>query len=263
MGLISNQMLIEAISKIKDKIKEAKEAKTEAELESVKESKLERESESVKLPNDADINTTDLPSHEELVDIMVTLEWNAFDKVENEGGRASCQNDFATFNIMRRSQYLTWSDEMICSYINDFTEANEAGWNLITEKYGRMEESTAPKKWEEIKDKFPSISPEKKAIIENIVAVQTGMMEEFAKEFPKASSNTRVIHTADDTPFDTSYETYLRGEISTYSDDTLILYGRFIARLASEGQNLAKLIIENTALLYGYASLEDMESKLI
>ena len=200
---------------------------------------------------------------EELVKKIVDLEWNAFDKVSNEGGRASCQNDFTTFNIMRRSQYLTWSDEMLDSYIKDFEEANARGWNLISEKYGRMEESTAPNRWNEIKDIFPIISDEKKAIIENIVAVQTGMMEEFAKEYPKASSNTRVIHTSEDTIYDTSYETYLRGEISTYSDETLILYGRFIARIAQEGKNLAKLIIENTALLYGYASLEDMESKLL
>lgn len=200
--------------------------------------------------------------HKSLVKWLVWLEWEAFDRVQNEGGRASCQNDFYTFNIMRSSQYLTWSDEMIQSYMNDFIEAGKYGWNLITEKYGRMEESTAPHRWNEIKDAFPQISEEKRAIIENIVGVQTGMMEEFAKEYPKASSNTRLIHTSEDTPYVTSYETYLRGEISTYSDQTLLLYGRFIARLAKDNVNLAKLIIENTALMYGYKSIDDMEEKL-
>ena len=201
-------------------------------------------------------------THAELVEKIVRLEWEAFDKVKNEGGRASCQDDWATFSIMRKSQYLTWSEDMLLSYLNDFVSANERGWNLITEKYGRMEESTAPEEWEKIKDLFPPISDEKKAIIESIVAIQTGMMEEFAKEYPKAASQTRIIHTKDDTPFDTSYETYLRGEISTYSDETLALYGRFIAGIANADQNLAKLIIENSAFLYGYKSLEDMESKI-
>ena len=87
-------------------------------------------------------------------------------------------------------------------------------------------------------------------------------MEEFAKEYPKAAGEARSIHTAEDTPYNTSYETYLRGEISTYSDMTLSLYGRFVAKMAQEGRNIAKETITNSALLYGYASLDDMESKL-
>ncbi len=54
----------------------------------------------------------------------------------------------------------------------------------------------------------------------------------------------------------------LRGEISTYSDETLDLYGRFIAQLGRNNQNLAEMIMRNTALLYGYESLEDLEAKL-
>ncbi len=205
-------------------------------------------------------NDTDVKDR--LMETLIRLEWNAFDKTVNEGGRASCQDDWNTFYAMRKSQYLTWTDEMLESFIDDFQRANERGWNLITEKYGRMEESTAPEEYAKIRDAFPEISPEKKAIIEQIVAIQTGMMEEFAKEYPKAAGEARVIHTYEDTPYDTSYETYLRGEVSTYSDRTLVLYGRFLASLAREGKNLAKMIITNSALLYGYASLDDMESKL-
>ena len=74
------------------------------------------------------------------------------------------------------------------------------------------------------------------------------------------AGNARTIHTADDTPYDTSYETYLRGELMTYSDEMLLLYGRFIARLAQEGKNLAALTMENTVHLYGYADLENNEN---
>ena len=185
----------------------------------------------------------------DLVNTIVRLEWVAFDKAHNEGGRADCQDNWTTFEIMRKSQYLTWTEEMLESYIADFKAANAAGWNLIAEKYGRMEESTAPERWNEIKDSFPPISDEKKAIIESIVQIQVGMMEDFAREFPDAASNARSIHTSEDTEYNTSYETYLRGELSTYSDETLVLYGRFIAGLAAEGRNLAKMIITNTAKL--------------
>lgn len=197
-----------------------------------------------------------------LVNELVSLEWEAFDKVENEGGRADCQDDFNTFSIMRKSQYYAWTEEMLKSYVSDFRRANARGWNLITEKYGRMMESTAPARYAQIKDSFPKIPEMKKEIIEEIVRIQVGWMEEFASQYPKAAGNARSIHTSEDTPFNTSYETYLRGEISTYSDETLDLYGRFIAGLCKEGKNLAKIIMGNTAFLYGYGSLEELEEKL-
>lgn len=197
-----------------------------------------------------------------LVNELVSLEWEAFDKVENEGGRADCQDDWNTFSIMRKSQYYTWTEEMLKSYIKDFHRANDRGWNLITEKYGRMMESTAPLRYREIKDSFPEIPEVKKEIIEEIVKIQVEWMEEFAGEYPKTAGNARSIHSIEDTSYNTSYETYLRGELSTYSDETLDLYGRFIAQLCKEDKNLAKMTMTNTAFFYGYGSLDELEKKL-
>lgn len=197
-----------------------------------------------------------------LINELVTLEWEAFDKVDNEGGRADCQDDFGTFSIMRTSQYDTWTEEMLKSYIHDFHAANEKGWNLITEKYGRMMETTAPLEYAKIRDSLPPVPDMKKEIIEEIVKIQVGWMEEFAEKYPKAAGNARSIHTSEDNRYNTSYETYLRGELSTYSDETLDLYGRFVAKLFEENKNLAEMTMRNTALLYGYESLEDLEAKL-
>ena len=201
-------------------------------------------------------------SKKELVDRLVTLEWQNFDQVKNEGGRADCQDDWGTFSIMRTSQYLTWTEEMLSSYIEDFEAAMGKGWNLITEKYGRMMESTAPGRFEEMKSQFPYLSEEKKAIIEEIVKIQVLWMEEFASDYPYMAGNSRVIHTFEDTPYSTSFETYLRGEMGTYSDRTLELYGRFIVAYLQAGKNLTKDIMTNTALLYGYESLEKAEELL-
>ena len=125
-----------------------------------------------------------------------------------------------------------------------------------------MMETTAPLKYAEIKDSLPPIPDMKKEIIEEIVKIQVGWMEEFAKKYPKAAGNARSIHTSEDNLYNTSYETYLRGELSTYSDETLDLYGRFVAKLYEENKNLAEMTMRNTALLYGYESLEDLEAKL-
>ena len=208
------------------------------------------------------LNMNSLSKKEELVEQLVKLEWQNFDKVKNEGGRADCQDDWGTFSIMRSSQYLTWTEEMLQSYIQDFEAAMAKGWNLITEKYGRMMESTAPACFHEIKDQFPVLPEEKKAIIEEIVKIQVAWMEDFAYNYPYMAGNSRVIHTSEDTLFSTSFETYLRGELGTYSDRTLDLYGRFIVSYLQEGKNLTKEIMTNTALLYGYESLEKAEELL-
>lgn len=199
---------------------------------------------------------------EALVDKIVALEWEAFDKVQNIGGRADCQDDWGTFSIMRKSQYLAWTTELLESFINDFEQAGGQGRNLITEKYGRMMASTSPLEYAQLADKLPPMDEAQIAIIEQIAAIQVGWMEEFCQKYPKMAVNCRSIHTAEDTPWNTSYETYLRGELSTYSPRTLKLYGAFIVELMQQKENLARIIMTNTAFLYGYASLEDAESRL-
>lgn len=201
-------------------------------------------------------------SKEEYVEKIVALEWKQFDKVENEGGRADCQNNWNTFSIMRKSQYLTWTEELLASFYQDLMEAKEKGWNLITEKYARMMESTAPEKYAELEKDLPKRSEERIAIQEEIIKIQVGWMEEFAGKYPKMAGNARSIHTSEDTPYNTSYETYLRGELGTYSEETLILYGRFIVSVQQAGKNLAYEIMNQTALLYGYESVEAAEEKL-
>jgi len=198
-------------------------------------------------------------SFDELLNYMVSLEWQAFDEVQNQGGRADCQDDWNTFSIMRKSQYMTWTRELIISFIEDFKTANSIGRNLITEKYARMMKSTDPEAYEKIKDKLPALTDKQQGLIEQIIQVQVTWMEEFAAKYPYMAGNSRSIHTAEDHLYNTSYETYLRGELSTYSHETLKQYGSFIVQLAKSGQNLARMTMENTAKLYGYASLDDAE----
>jgi len=198
----------------------------------------------------------------EIIEEIVELEWNQFDKVKNEGGRADCQDDFATFSVMRKSQYMTWNEELLISYRNDLIEANQKGWNLIMEKYARMMKSTAPEKYAQMEKELPSLSEKRIAIQEEIVKIQVTWMEEFAKHYPKMADNARSIHTSEDHAYNTSYETYLRGELGTYSETTFVLYGRFITELMQNGKNLAYETMTNTAKLYGYESVEDAEKRM-
>ena len=197
-----------------------------------------------------------------LAEAIVEQEWKQFDQVNNEGGRADCQDDWSTFSIMRMSQYLTWPEELLKSYLADLKDAQNAGWNLITEKYARMMKSTAPLQYAQLEKELPYRSEQRIAIQEEIIKIQVAWMEEFARKYPKMAGNARSIRTEEDHLYNTSYETYLRGELGTYSEETFVLYGRFVADLFREGKNLAYEIMSNTAKLYGYENVETAESRL-
>ncbi len=192
---------------------------------------------------------------------IIEMEWAAFDKVQNKGGRANCQDDRETFLIMRRGQYYSFPAELLCAIRDDFAAALKAGRNFITEKYGYMMESYAPEEFEEIRSKLPEVSEKKRALCSAITPIQVGWMEDFAKRYPNLGGRARVIHTAEDTAANVSYETYLRGELYSYSDETLELYGRFIVSVYNRGENLAKSIMQNEVYMYGYNSLDEAEQR--
>lgn len=201
-------------------------------------------------------------NRDKVIDEIIKLEFEAFDKVQNVGGRAECQNDWPFFYVMRKSQYMTWTDEMLVCIRNLWLENKAKGWNMITEKYGRMMEHTAPEEYEQIKDNFPIKSQQTIAIVNQIAEIQVNWMQEFAEKYPKLASNARDITSDADEIYNTSYETYLKGELLTYSEELLKLYAQFIVDLSREGKNLAYMTIENTAHLQGYKTLEEAEQHI-
>lgn len=197
----------------------------------------------------------------DMIDKVIAEEWSQFDKVENEGGRADCQDDYKTFSIMRKAQYMTWSKEMLESFYADLIAAKNSGWNLIMEKYARMMQSTNPLGYARLEKDLPVINEDRIRIQEEIIKIQVGWMEDFAKLYPKLAGNMRTIRTSSDTSFNTSYETYLRGELCTYSEKTMLLYASFIIGLLKAGRNLAIETMGNTAKMYGFESLKEAEEK--
>jgi hypothetical protein len=59
----------------------------------------------------------------------------------------------------------------------------------------------------------------------------------------------------DDTAEDTAFETYLRGELETYSDDTLMLLHRDVIELKKMGINGSQQIYEHLVKALGYDSI--------
>ena len=197
----------------------------------------------------------------DLVEEVIRHEWDQFQRTENEGGRAACQGNWPMFHQMRASQFMTWPEDLLRSYLDDLTEADMAGRNLVTEKYARMMASTAPDEYRERIEPFiPRLSGTRIADQERVIAVQVAWARDFRERYPKLGAAMRVLTTAEDTPEDTSFETYLRGELGTYSDRTMALYEAMVEDLQAAGRNLTEQTVANTVRLGGFADLEEAES---
>lgn len=197
----------------------------------------------------------------ETMEKIIAIEWDMFDQVQNYGGRASCQDDKDTFYVMRSSQFAVWSDEMQERYYGDLQAAQREGSNLLYEKYAYMMERTAPDEYIQIKDKLPRRTPEKDAPIGWICGAHTAWLDALAEEYPRLTGRGRDIHKSEDRGDNTSFETYLWGELATYSVETLQLYRNYVAGLQGEGHNLNAMILQNTVVQYGYASMEEAEKR--
>lgn len=199
---------------------------------------------------------------DDLVSKIIEREWDMFQDVENQGGKASCQQNYQTFEIMRYSQAMSWSEETLKSYLKDLQNALKNKRNLLTEKYARMMESTSPLEYARIERLLPPLDPEVPEIIDQIVTIMINWEEEVIEKYPYIASRGRVLRSTEDTPYATSIETYLRGELSTYSLKTLKLYLENVLNQKAENINGSELIHLNTAKRYGYKSLEEANEKI-
>ncbi|MFZ3171101.1 MAG: DUF4125 family protein [Carboxydocellales bacterium] len=198
-----------------------------------------------------------------LITQIIDLEWNMFQNVHNVGGTASCQEDPKTFKIMRFSQAMSWSEAALESYLGDLTEAQENKRNLLTEKYARMMKSTSPKEYySRIDQRLPPLAPETLQLIENIITIVMRWEEELAIKFPNIIQKGRPIHSSDDTMRVTSMETYMRGELATYSPRTLKLYYEHVLEQKSENINGSEINLDIMVKQYGFNSLEEANEKI-
>lgn len=198
-----------------------------------------------------------------VIEKLIKNEWDMFQKVNNIGGKASCQNNWETFHIMRFSQYSAWNDFMIKSYVKDVEEAISVGRNLVMEKYAFMMEFTEPQYFKnELEPHLPVIDLETMNMIDEITWYMIDCEKEIANKYPKLSNSGRPIEARGDDMGFTSVETYAKGELKTYSKNTLKLYLEHVRTNRAAGNNLAMIVQDTMVKMYGYSSIQDAENKL-
>ncbi|WNM24151.1 DUF4125 family protein [Demequina capsici] len=192
---------------------------------------------------------------------IVAHEWSQFELVRGDDGRAACQDNPAEFEVQRLGQFMTWPMPLLDSYAADLDAADAAGRNLLTEKYARMMEPTEPERYvRELAPHLPLLDADRVAAQEEIIAIQVPWARDFHRDYPALGAAMRVLTTAEDTLEATSFETYLRGELGTYSDATLALYRELVDATVAAGENLTWRTVAYTSIFAGYPDLEAAEA---
>jgi len=163
---------------------------------------------------------------------------------------------------MRSSQATSWSEETLASYKQDLIEAEIAGRNLLSEKYGHMMESTSPAEYAKIASLLPTIDSEALTLIEQIVPIVMEWEVELEKKYPYIIARGRPLFRKEDSPGVTSLETYLTGELKSYSTRTLKRYLAHVQKMRQDNINGSEIIMLASMKQYGFNSLEEANDKI-
>ena len=96
-----------------------------------------------------------------------------------------------------------------------------------------------------------------------IIEIVIQWQEDLTERFPYILERGRPLYTSDDTPHSTSFETYLKGELETYSLNTLALYYECLLEQKRNNVNASEIDLEHKINHYGYDSLEDANTILM
>ena len=196
---------------------------------------------------------------QELIEKIVSLEWDMFTAVNEGEARASCQEDQFTFNGMRKAQFSEWSLPLAAAYLEDLETAQSNGRNLVEEKYIHMMKTTEPMRYNALLERVLLPSDETRALAQEVSDMLLEQTRLLFESYPYVSGQGRPLYSTFDYA-GVSVETYQLGELLTYSSNTLAELKKHITTLENAGESLARRILEKTVKFYGYESLETAET---
>lgn len=195
-----------------------------------------------------------------LINEIVELEYEMFDKVIGINGREPCQNDYKTFYIMRYSQHKVFSKQTLESYKDDLIKAKIENRNLVTEKYGYMMEISDNDYYERVlKNRLPLCTKEKIDLINNIMFILNRENDKFKKNHSKTYEKLRFNNQEKVI----TMEDYIFGELKTYSKRTLENWISDIVYLIIKGENIFETIQKQIINFYNFEDLDKTIIKII
>lgn len=173
-----------------------------------------------------------------IIQNIVEEEWIQFTNTKNIGSRAVCQDQKGNFTASRRAYWQMYNEDILNSYLADIKAAKRENINLITQKYGYMMSSTDKENYEKIKSRLMPVNEQKEKLISSIMLIYMAWEEEITKNYPTLDNKNRILYSYNDTKNSTSVQTYMKGELATYSARTLALILQYFLTQASLKNNL-------------------------
>ena len=131
----------------------------------------------------------------------------------------------------------------------------------MTEKYARMMETTYPEEYQALAESLPPLSERSGALLDEIVPIVFQWEKEVRKQYPFINARGRALEQQTEGD-GTAFDTYLRGELSVYSEKTLALYLREIKELLSQNKNENLMVYQHMMKLSGYESMEQAQEQM-
>lgn len=182
-----------------------------------------------------------------IIEAILEIELQMFLTV-NPVTNSGCQEYPESFKLHRRAQFFPWSEEALDSYLEDLHQAQERGENLMRQKYARMQGLLPPAAGG--------------SVLEDIVRLKVDWQRMMFRDYPAVMSGARPLTNESTQAQMTSFETYARGELETYSERTLKLLHRDLLEMRSRGESLSEKVYDCLVRASGYESLEEAERKL-
>lgn len=199
-----------------------------------------------------------MDENKNLIEAIISTEWDMFISVNEGSERAECQEDFTTFSGMRTAQFETWPHGAVESYLDDLTAARKEGRNLVEAKYIHMMKTTEPSKYSILIQRITQPADDVCSLAREISDMLLEQTRELFETYPYVSGQGRPLYSTQDGN-EVSVETYQHSELLTYSVKTLAALKEHILALKKDGISLAREILQNSVKFYGYESLDTAE----
>ena len=180
---------------------------------------------------------------------ITEIEFSMHKALNAYGGVQECQTNISYYYNMRISQHINMSLEFLNSYLSDLEYARDNNISLPFIKYAFMEEFTDNKLYQEAKKYLPTISEKRRKLQEAIISLQIEMLQKYQKT-NSDYLKMRTIYSSTDSINNASYETYLRAELSSYSENSVLEYAKELTRLSKRKENFVKKVVNTSKFLY-------------
>ena len=183
-------------------------------------------------------------SKSEVIKEILKLELEMFKQVRVAEPRP-CQEDTDSFVLVRGAAFTNWSEQTLACYLQDLQKARQEGRNLMTEKYARMD------------NLIPCLNDN--LLIDDIMTIEIEWEKEVRAKYPHVFGMSFQEGAGKEDGL-ARFQNYLRSELETYSDDTLLNYYTNLLAAVDKGENLAEKTYAAIFRRRGFASLAEVEA---